>query len=131
MNHTRSEHRSVLALSVTCALSYWDTMQPIGFSAIGLPNTEASMDVERLAKELSPLRYQTGHRFRNEEPFWERLNEDDLRGLLKALRDRGYIVSPDSSHVRAPSMYSPDYREDESGAGFGVCATPATSIRQG
>ena len=63
------------------------------------------MDVERLAKELSPLRYQTGHRFRNEEPFWERLNEDDLRGLLKALRDRGYNVSADSPHMKTSSMY--------------------------
>ena len=80
------------------------------------------MDVERLAKELSPLRYQTGHRFKNEEPFWERLNEDDLRGLLNALRDRGYSVSADSPHVKSPSMYSPGYGEDESGAGFGVSA---------
>ncbi len=72
------------------------------------------MDVDKLARELAGLCYQTDYRFQNGQPFSERLSEGDVRGLLRALRDRGYTVSRDEPpHVESPLLSDIEEREHE------------------
>jgi hypothetical protein len=72
------------------------------------------MDVEKLAKELAGLCYQTGYTFQNGQPFSERLSEGDVLGLLRALRDRGYMVSRDEpAHVESPQLSDVEQHEPE------------------
>jgi hypothetical protein len=60
------------------------------------------MDIKKLARELSDLRFESGYIFENGTPFFEILGLRRAEGLLNAFRDRGYIVSPIT--VDSPSL---------------------------
>lgn len=73
------------------------------------------MNIETLAKELAGLRYETGYRFENGEPFRKRLSEQDVRGILSALRERGFSVSHDGPpHMESPALFGAERPEPES-----------------
>lgn len=73
------------------------------------------MDIGKLAKELAQLRYETGYRFENGESFQKSLSQQDVHGLLLALRDRGLQLSHDAApHVESPAIFGTGHSEPES-----------------
>jgi hypothetical protein len=67
------------------------------------------MDVAKLAKDIGNLRYETEYRFESGTPYYQTLREGDLRGILIALRDRGFTISHDNEgHVESPSISAAD-----------------------
>lgn len=72
-------------------------MEPTGSSVIvGEEGTVMSveklgvetLDVEKLARELANVRYETEYRFENGMPFCEQLSEAGVRAVLNALQGR-------------------------------------------
>ena len=62
-------------------------------------------DIARLADEIGTLRYTTEYRFESGAPYWQTLRAADIRGILVALHDRGFVVCRDNEvHVEAPSI---------------------------
>jgi hypothetical protein len=47
-----------------------------------------ALDVEKLARELANVRYETEYRFENGMPFCEQLSEAGVRAVLNALQGR-------------------------------------------
>jgi hypothetical protein len=71
--------------------------------------TEAVMDTAKLANDIGTLRYETEYRFESGAPCYQTLREGDIRGILVALRDRGFTISrqeraQDQAHVEAPPL---------------------------
>lgn len=67
------------------------------------------MDVAKLAKDIGNLRYEAEYRFESGTPYYQTLREGDLRGILIALRDRGFTISHDNEgHVESPSISAAD-----------------------
>src|ERR1700729_598338 len=61
------------------------------------------MDIARLAKDIGNLRYEAEYRFESGAPYYQTLREGDVRGILIALRDRGYTISRENeAHVESP-----------------------------
>jgi hypothetical protein len=90
-------------------------LEPTGCAAIddeeeAAMNAEKSdvetLDVEKLARELANLRYDTGYRFENGMPFCEQLSEAGVRAVLNALQGRGHAAAQDGPpQVESPSIY--------------------------
>ena len=67
--------------------------------------TEAVMDTAKLANDIGTLRYETEYRFESGAPCYQTLREGDIRGILIALRDRGFTISrQDQAHVESPPL---------------------------
>ena len=61
------------------------------------------MDIARLAKDIGNLRYEAEYRFESGTPCYQTLREGNVRGILIALRDRGYTISRENeAHVESP-----------------------------
>jgi hypothetical protein len=60
------------------------------------------VDIAKLAKDIGTLRYETEYRFESGAPCYQTLREGDVRGILTALRDRGFTISLDN-HTRVDS----------------------------
>jgi hypothetical protein len=54
-----------------------------------------ALDVEKLARELANVRYETEYRFENGMPFCEQLSEAGVRAVLNALQGRSHAVAQD------------------------------------
>ena len=54
------------------------------------------MDTAKLAKDIGKLRYETEYRFESGAPCYQTLREGDVRGILVALRERGFTISRES-----------------------------------
>jgi hypothetical protein len=52
------------------------------------------------ARQLAELPLDTGYTFENGSPFYDKLGEERAAALLKALRERGYCIVPDSRAAR-------------------------------
>ena len=52
------------------------------------------------ARQLAVLPLDTGYTFENGSPFYDKLGEERAAALLKALRERGYCIVPDSRTAR-------------------------------
>lgn len=58
------------------------------------------MDIAKLVKDIGDLRYEAEYRFEFGAPYYQTLREGELRGILIALRDRGFTISRDNeAHV--------------------------------
>ena len=65
------------------------------------------MDTAKLAKDIGTLRYETEYRFESGAPCHQTLREGDIRGILVALRDRGFMIShQDQAHVELPAIFA-------------------------
>jgi hypothetical protein len=62
------------------------------------------MEIENLAKELADLQFDSDYRFKNGTAFREVLGKERARGLLKALQDRGYVLT--STRIASPSIHN-------------------------
>ena len=63
------------------------------------------MDIAKLVKDIGDLRYEAEYRFKSGAPYYQTLREGELRGILIALRDRGFTISRDNeAHVESPSI---------------------------
>lgn len=63
------------------------------------------MDTAKIAKDIGTLRYETEYRFESGAPCHQTLREGDIRGILVALRDRGFMIShQDQVHVESPAI---------------------------
>jgi hypothetical protein len=63
------------------------------------------MDTTKLAKDIGNLRYETEYRFESGAPCYQTLREGDIRGILVALRDRGFTISrQNQAHVESPPL---------------------------
>ncbi|MGA7429778.1 MAG: hypothetical protein WBQ24_00330 [Xanthobacteraceae bacterium] len=63
------------------------------------------MDIAKLVKDIGDLRYEAEYRFESGAPYYQTLREGELRGILIALRDRGFTISRDNeAHVESPSI---------------------------
>lgn len=65
------------------------------------------MDITKLAKDIGTLRYETEYRFKSGAPCHQTLREGDIRGILIALRDRGFKIwrsSENEAHVESPPI---------------------------
>jgi hypothetical protein len=63
------------------------------------------MDTAKLANDIGTLRYETEYRFESGAPCLQTLREGDLRGILIALRDRGFTISrQNQAHVESPPI---------------------------
>ena len=63
------------------------------------------MDIAKLVKDIGDLRYEAEYRFEFGAPYYQTLREGELRGILIALRDRGFTISRDNeAHVESPSI---------------------------
>ena len=63
------------------------------------------MDIAKLVKDIGDLRYEAEYRFESGAPYYQTLREGELRGILIALRDRGFTISRDNeAHVKSPSI---------------------------
>ena len=70
------------------------------------------MDIAKLAKDIGSLRYETEYRFEFGAPCYQTLGEGDVRGILTALRDRGFTISlDDDPHVDSPPICGAEDRE--------------------
>jgi hypothetical protein len=70
-----------------------------------MAETEAVMDITKLAKDIGNLQYETEYRFESGASCYQTLREGDVRGILTALRDRGFTISrTGESHVDSPSI---------------------------
>ena len=58
------------------------------------------MDINALARELAGLQVESGYIFENGAPFCQPLTEEQAKGLLRALRDRGFISPTGRWHRR-------------------------------
>jgi hypothetical protein len=78
---------------------------------------EAVMDIAKLAKEIGNLQYETEYRFESGMQCLQTLREGDLRGILNALRDRGFIISRENeARVESPSICTAEHSEQETAA---------------
>jgi hypothetical protein len=92
-----------------------DDAKEAAMSAEKLESIEKSdaetLDVEKLARELANLRYDTGYRFENGMPFCEQLSEAGVRAVLNALQGRGHTAAQDvPPQVESPSLYDEERR---------------------
>ena len=71
------------------------------------------MDIEKLARKLSDLRYDTGYRFENGSVFHKRLSRIDLCAVLTELQERGYTILHNTPHVESPLIYGPQHPENQ------------------
>jgi hypothetical protein len=63
------------------------------------------MDIAKLVKDIGDLRYEAEYRFESGAPYYQTLREGELRGILIALRDRGFTISRENeAHVESPSI---------------------------
>lgn len=63
------------------------------------------MDIAKLAKDIGNLRYETEYRFESGTPCSQTLREGDIRGILTALRDRGFTISRENeARVESPPI---------------------------
>jgi hypothetical protein len=63
------------------------------------------MDIAKLAKDIRNLRYETAYRFEFGTPCYQTLCEGDIRGILGALRDRGFTVARgEGDHLESPPI---------------------------
>jgi hypothetical protein len=63
------------------------------------------MDIAELAKDIGNLRYETEYRFESGAPCQQTLREGDIRGILIALRDRGFKISRENeAHIASPPI---------------------------
>jgi hypothetical protein len=90
-------------------------LEPTGSSVIDDPKEAAmsveKLDVEKLARELANLRYETEYRFENGMPFCGQLSEAGVRAVLNALQGRGHTVAQDvPPQVESPSIYDEERR---------------------
>lgn len=78
---------------------------------------DADMDIAKLAKEIGDLRYETEYRFESGMQCFQTMREGDLRGILSALRDRGFAISRDNeTRVESPSICAVDESEQQPAA---------------
>ena len=74
----------------------------------------AHSDTAKLAKEIGDLQYETEYRFESGMQCFQTLREGDLRGILSALRDRGFAISRENTtHVASPSICTAEDSELE------------------
>ncbi len=72
------------------------------------------MDITKLAKDIGTLRYETEYRFESGAPCHQTLREGDLRGILVALRDRGFKISRENkAHVESPPICAAEDSEQQ------------------
>ena len=74
------------------------------------------MDIIKLAKDIGTLRYETEYRFESGAPCHQMLREGDLRGILIALRDRGFNISRSSENearVESPPICAAEDGEQQ------------------
>ncbi|HSZ67964.1 MAG TPA: hypothetical protein VK825_17285 [Xanthobacteraceae bacterium] len=72
------------------------------------------MDIAKLAKDIGNLRYETEYRFESGTPCYQTLREGNVRGILIALRDRGFTISQENeAHVESPPIYAAEDSEQE------------------
>ena len=72
------------------------------------------MDATKLAKDIGTLRYETEYRFESGAPCHQTLREGDIRGILVALRDRGFTISrQNQAHIESPSIYAAEDGEGQ------------------
>ena len=74
------------------------------------------MDITKLAKDIGTLRYQTEYRFESGAPCHQTLREGDLRGILIALRDRGFTISrsrENEARVESPPICAVEEGEQQ------------------
>jgi hypothetical protein len=75
------------------------------------------MDIAKLAKDIGNLRYETEYRFESGAPCYQTLREGDVRGILIALRDRGFTISRENNaHVESPPICAAEDGERETTA---------------
>jgi hypothetical protein len=75
------------------------------------------MDIAKLAKDIGNLRYETEYRFESGASCFQTLREGDVRGMLIALRDRGYTVSRASeAHVESPPIVAAEESQQQTAA---------------
>jgi len=75
-----------------------------------LGSMEVPMDINALARELAGLRIDSGYAFENGTPFYQPLNVEQAKRLLRALRDRGFIVS--HREVDSPPIQDAGHQHD-------------------
>ena len=68
------------------------------------------MDINALARELAGLQVNSGYIFENGTPFRQPLTEEQAKGLLRALRDRGFIMS--HREVESPPIQEAGHQHD-------------------
>jgi hypothetical protein len=79
--------------------------------------TEAVMDIAKLANEISNLRYETEYRFESGTSCYQTLREGDIRGILIALRERGFTVARENeAHVESPPICAAQDAEQQTTA---------------
>ena len=72
------------------------------------------MDITKLAKDIGTLRYETEYRFESGASCFQTLREGDIRGILAALRDRGFTLSRENeAHVVSPPIVAAEHGEQE------------------
>ena len=75
------------------------------------------MDIAKLAKDIGNLRYETEYRFESGAPCYQTLREGDVRGIIIALRDRGFTISQENNaHVESPPICAAEGSERETTA---------------
>ena len=68
------------------------------------------MDINALARELAGLQVESGYIFENGTPFCQPLTEEQAKGLLRALRDRGFIMC--HREVESPPIQEAGHQHD-------------------
>jgi len=70
------------------------------------------MDTAKLAKDIGKLRYETEYRFESGAPCYQTLREGDIRGILAALRERGFIISrQNQAYIESPPICAAEESE--------------------
>jgi hypothetical protein len=74
--------------------------------------TEAVMDTAKLAKDIGKLQYETEYRFESGAACYQTLHEGDIRGILAALRERGFTISrQNEAHIESPPICAAEESE--------------------
>ena len=75
------------------------------------------MDIAKLAKDIGTLQYETDYRFEFGAPCYQALREADIRGILIALRDRGFTIARDNeAHVASPPICAEESHDQQTAA---------------
>jgi hypothetical protein len=71
---------------------------------------EVPMDINALARELAGLQVDSGYVFENRTRFCQPLTEEQAKGVLRALRDRGFVMS--DREVESPPIQAACHQHD-------------------